>query len=67
MPKMKTHKGAQKRFKVNGAGMVMKPKGGKSHFRRRRSQRVKQQLDKTTPVSTANVKRLLKRVIPYGT
>jgi len=66
MPKMKTHKGAQKRFKVNGAGRLMQPKGGKSHFRRRRSQRVKQQLDKMTPVSKANVRRLMKRVMPYG-
>lgn len=66
MPKMKTHKGAQKRFKVNGAGTVMMPKGGKSHFRRRRSTRVKQQLDKMSPMSSANVRRLKKRVIPYG-
>lgn len=66
MPKMKTHKGAQKRFKVNGAGKVMMPKGGKSHFRRRRSTRVKQQLDKMHPMDPANVKRLLKRVMPYG-
>ncbi len=66
MPKMKTHKGAQKRFKVNGAGKLMRPHAMKSHFRRRRSQRVKQQLDKMIPVDKANVKRIMKRVLPYG-
>jgi len=66
MPKMKTHKGAQKRFKVNGAGKMMQPHAMKSHFRRRRSTRVKQQLDKTVAVSKANIKRLTKRVLPYG-
>ncbi|GAC1534196.1 MAG: 50S ribosomal protein L35 [Herpetosiphon sp.] len=66
MPKMKTHKGAQKRFKITGTGKLMMPKGGKSHFRRRRSRRVKQQLDKMHEMSSANSRRLLKRVIPYG-
>jgi large subunit ribosomal protein L35 len=66
MPKMKTHKGAQKRFKVNGAGKLMQPHGMKSHFRRRRSQRVKMQLDKMTEVAKANVKRITKRILPYG-
>jgi large subunit ribosomal protein L35 len=67
MPKLKTHKGAQKRFKVNGAGKLMQPKGPKSHFRRRRSQRVKQQLDKMLLADKTVAKRLLKKVIPYGT
>lgn len=67
MPKMKTNKGAQKRFKVNGAGKVMMAKGGKSHFRRRRSSRVKSQLDKMSPMAKANVIRMMKRNIPYGT
>ena len=66
MPKMKTHKGAQKRFKTNGAGKLMQPHAMKSHFRRRRSARVKYQLDKMTPMSTANVKRMRKRILPYG-
>lgn len=67
MPKLKTHKGAQKRFKVNGAGKIMRPKGMKSHFRRRRSQRVKQQLDKMLVLDKSVVKRFKKKVLPYGT
>jgi large subunit ribosomal protein L35 len=66
MPKMKTHKGAQKRFKVNGAGKFMQAHGMKSHFRRRRSARVKSQLDKMVPMKQANVKRMKKRILPYG-
>lgn len=66
MPKLKTHKGAQKRFKVNGAGKLMNPKGMKSHFRRRRSQRVKQQLDRMLVTDKTVTKRLKKKVLPYG-
>ena len=40
MPKMKTHKGAQKRFKTNGAGKLMQPHAMKSHFRRLWIQRI---------------------------
>jgi large subunit ribosomal protein L35 len=66
MPKLKTHKGAQKRFKTNGAGKLMQPKGMKSHFRRRRSQRVKQQLDRMLVVDKTVAKRIKKKVLPYG-
>jgi large subunit ribosomal protein L35 len=66
MPKMKTHKGAQKRFKMNGAGKLMQPHGMKSHFRRRRSPRVKAQLDKMVLLDKSNSKRVLKRILPYG-
>jgi large subunit ribosomal protein L35 len=64
--KLKTHKGAQKRFKVNGAGLLMQPKGMKSHFRRRRSDRVKRQLDKMLVSDATTAKRILKRALPYG-
>jgi large subunit ribosomal protein L35 len=66
MPKLKTHKGAQKRFKVNGAGKMMQPHSMKSHFRRRRSPRVKSQLDKMVAVSPSNIKRIKRKVLPYG-
>ena len=41
MPKMKTHKGAKKRFHITGSGKVIRTKGPKSHFRRRKTKRVK--------------------------
>ena len=46
MPKMKTHKGAARRFKVTGSGQIMRTKHMKSHFRRRKSPRVKRMFDR---------------------
>ncbi len=63
---MKTHKGAKKRFKITGTGKIMRAKGMKSHFRRRRSQRVKQQLDKLLVMDKTVAKRMKKKILPYG-
>jgi large subunit ribosomal protein L35 len=65
MPKMKTNKQAKRRFKITGTGKILRTKGGKSHFRRRKSTRVKQALDKMFPVHESDVKRI-KRSLPYG-
>ena len=66
MPKMKNHKAAQKSFKVNGAGKFMKPQGPKGHLRRHKSPRVKRGLDKMVAANKANVKRIARRLLPYG-
>ena len=63
--KMKTHKATAKRFRVTAGGKVMRTKGGKSHFRRRKSRRVKQQLDKMQPVSGTAIARRIKKLAPY--
>ena len=34
--KIKTHKATSKRFRLTGSGKLVRTKGGKSHFRRRR-------------------------------
>jgi large subunit ribosomal protein L35 len=63
--KLKTHKATSKRFQLSGSGKLMRTKGGKSHFRRRRSKRVKNQLDEMHVVETkGTVKRVL-RLAPY--
>ncbi len=65
MPKMKTHKGAARRFKVTGSGKIMRTKHMKSHFRRRKSPRTKRLFDRMLPLDPSqegNIKRLL----PYG-
>ena len=62
--KLKTHKSTAKRFKVTGTGKVMRTKGGKSHLRRRKSSRVKRQLDRMQPVSKSDVRRV-KTLAPY--
>ena len=63
--KLKTHKATSKRFRVTGAGMLMRTKGGKSHLRRKRSARVKQMLDQTLPVQGENISKRVKRLAPY--
>ncbi len=65
MPKLKTHKGAKSRFHITGTGKIMRTKGGKSHFRRRKPARVKRLYDETIPLSPADRIRI-KRLIPYG-
>lgn len=65
MPKLKTHKGAQRRFHITGGGKIMRAKGGKSHLRRKKPQRVKRLYDEMIPVSKAD-RRRLKRLLPYG-
>lgn len=62
--KLKTHKSTAKRFKVTATGKVMRTKGGKSHLRRRKSTRTKQQLDRMQPVSKVDVRRV-KTLAPY--
>ena len=63
--KMKTHKGAKKRFKITGTGKIMRTKGMKSHFRRRKAPRVKRQFDRMLPLDGAN-KAAVERMLPYG-
>jgi large subunit ribosomal protein L35 len=63
--KLKTNKQAAKRFKITGTGKIMRTKGMKSHFRRRKSPRVKRAFDKLMPLSSANAKSV-RRSLPYG-
>ena len=63
--KLKTYKAAAKRFRVTGTGKIVQTKGGKSHLRRRKSSRVKRQLDKMQPVATKGNRRRIARLLPY--
>ncbi len=64
-PKMKTHRGAKKRFDVTGTGLIRHAKGMKSHFRRRKSARVKSQFDRMIVIASVDRKRVQK-LLPYG-
>ncbi len=62
MPKIKTHKGASKRFHVTGKGKIMRLKIGKSHLRLKKTKRVKRLYhDKLTldPSMEKRIKRML--------
>ena len=41
MPKMKTHRGTAKRFRVTGSGKIMRSKAFKSHIMTKKSQKRK--------------------------
>jgi large subunit ribosomal protein L35 len=63
--KLKTHKGAKRRFKVTATGKLMMAQGMKSHFRRRKAPRVKRQFDRMQDVHETVEKRV-RRMLPYG-
>lgn len=65
MPKLKTHKGAQKRFGITGSGKIMRTKGPKSHLRLQKAKRVRRQLDGKLPLHPKDIARI-KRLIPHG-
>ena len=63
--KLKTHKGAKRRFKVTATGKIMRTKGMKSHLRRKKSDRVKRQFDRMLVMDESNVERV-RRMLPNG-
>ena len=65
MPKLKTHKGTARRFRLSGTGKLLRTKGGKSHFRRRKSDRVERQYDEMIAASPTDAVRV-KKLLPYG-
>ena len=67
MPKIKTHKSTSKRFRrtKGGKGKLMSPKLGKSHFRRKKSKRVKRMFDEMFEVESKGVQRRVSRLAPY--
>jgi large subunit ribosomal protein L35 len=63
--KIKTHKATSKRFRLTGSGMLVRTKGGKSHFRRRTSKRTKRLLDEMLPVKGRGIIKRVKQLAPY--
>ena len=61
--KMKTHKGAAKRFKVTGSGKVRRMKAYKSHILTKMSPKRKRNLRRNTMVGTNGEAKVLKRLI----
>jgi large subunit ribosomal protein L35 len=65
MPKLKTHKGARRRFQVTGSGKIMRSKIGKSHLRRNKPSRVKRQYNGKIEVNPS-FRTQVKHLLPYG-
>jgi large subunit ribosomal protein L35 len=62
MPKMKTHRGAAKRFKKTGSGKLKRWRAYHSHILTKKSPKRKQNLRQSTLVAQADEKRM-KRLI----
>jgi large subunit ribosomal protein L35 len=58
MPKMKTHSGAGKRFKVTGSGKVMRRRANRNHLLEHKSSRRTRRLSPPAEVSAADVKKV---------
>lgn len=58
MPKMKSHRGASKRFKRTGTGRISRMKKGKSHILTKKSRKRKRKLRKRALVSSVDRKRV---------
>ena len=56
MPKMKTRRGAAKRFKVTGSGRIKRNKANHRHMLIRRSKKVKRNMRHTGLVDSSNLK-----------
>ncbi len=64
MPKLKTHKGAAKRFKKTATGKIKRAKAFKRHILTSKGTKRKHQLAKSTLVSDADHAKVM-RMIPY--
>ena len=64
MPKLKTHRGAAKRFNKTGTGKITHAKAFKQHILTSKSAKRRRDLRGTTVVSDADMPRL-EKMIPY--
>ncbi|UCE22120.1 MAG: 50S ribosomal protein L35 [Candidatus Aminicenantes bacterium] len=64
MPKLKTHKGAKKRFKITGKKKIVHNKAYKSHLLTKKSAKRKRILGKKDLVKDSDKSRI-KKMLPY--
>lgn len=64
MPKIKTHSGAKKRFKLSKTGKVMRAHAYKSHILNKKTTKRKRNLRKVVVADVTNVAKV-KKMIPY--
>ncbi len=64
MPKLKTHTGAKKRFKITASGKIKRRKAYKSHLLTGKSAKRTRGLRKSTLVSESEYDKM-KKLVPY--
>lgn len=62
MPKMKTHRGTAKRFRVTGSGKIMRAKAYKSHILTKKSAKRKRNFRHEAEISGADAKVVAKNL-----
>jgi len=65
MPKMKTNRGAAKRFKLTGSGKIKRNKAYSSHILTKKSTKRKRGMRQSDLVDASNIKGI-KRILPYA-
>jgi large subunit ribosomal protein L35 len=64
MPKIKTNRGAAKRFKLTGSGKIKRSKAYLRHILTSKARKQKRRLRKSTVVSASDAK-AIRKLIPY--
>lgn len=64
MPKMKTHRGAAKRFKKTGTGKLKRNKAFRRHILTKKSPKTKRNLRQQEVMDPSNAK-VMKKLLPY--
>ncbi len=63
MPKVKTHSGSKKRFKLTGTGKIKRKHAYKSHILTKKETKQKRNLTGTTIVSDSDYNRVAKMLV----
>ncbi len=66
MPKMKTHKGAAKRFRITRNGKVMRMKSSRGHNKQKKHKRTLRAQGRMHQVKRLGDQKRVKRLLPYG-
>jgi large subunit ribosomal protein L35 len=65
MPKLKSHRGAAKRFRSTASGRFKRSKAYKNHILTKKTSKRKRKLDMPSLISSAD-HRTVERMLPYG-
>lgn len=65
VPKLKTHRGARKRFKVTASGKIKRGHSHARHILTKKTTKRKRKLDQSDLVSRSDLSKV-KKMLPYG-
>lgn len=62
MPKMRSHSGTKKRFKISGTGKIMRGRPGSSHLAPGKTQKRIRHLRKESTVAISDIRRIRQQI-----